>query len=140
MSKCGRLHGLLALGGAVLVGSCTTAPDRITHTPKAEKKLAEALAGRTPGPPVDCLPIWRTANMQVIDDWTILFTDGPTVYVQNPRGGCIGLANGGYTLVTRQFSANQVCSGDINPIVDLQTGMKGGACIFSPFKPYTKVD
>jgi len=140
MNRRRKVRGLLALGGVVLIGSCTTAPDRITHSPKAQKELNEALAGHTPGPSVDCLPIWRTANMQIIDDWTILFRDGRTVYVQNPRGGCTGLANGSYTLVTRQFGVNQMCSGDINLTVDLRTGMNGGACIFSPFVPYTKAN
>lgn len=140
MNRSGQLRGLLALGGALLAGSCTNGPDRITHSPKAQKELAEALAGRTPGPPVDCLPIWRTANMQIIDDWTILFKDGRTIYVQNPRGGCTGLANCGFTLVTRQFGVSQMCSGDINRTVDLRTGMNGGACIFSPFVPYTRAN
>jgi hypothetical protein len=78
--------------------------------------------------------------MQIIDDWTILFKDGRTTYVQNPRGGCAGLTNGGYTLITRQFGVSQMCSGDINQTIDLTTGMNGGACVFGPFVPYTKAD
>lgn len=76
--------------------------------------------------------------MQVVDDYTILFHDGRTVYVQNPRGGCSGLGSGANTLVTRQFGTTQLCSGDINRVVDLQTGMSGGSCVFSQFVPYTR--
>jgi len=140
MTSMENAAALLALGGAVLVGSCATAPDQITHSPKAQKELNEALAGRTPGKPESCLPNYRTTQMQVIDDWTILFKDGRTVYVQNPRGGCRGLGIGGYTLVTREFGINEMCEGDINNLVDLRSGMPGGSCIFGPFLPYTKTN
>ena len=78
--------------------------------------------------------------MHIVDDYTILFRDGGTVYVQNPRGGCNGIGSGTYTLVTRPFGTNQLCGGDINRVVDLRTGMGGGSCVFSPFIPYTRLN
>jgi hypothetical protein len=135
-----RTSIVVALGAAALLGSCASTPAQETRSPKAQKELDEALAGRTPGAPVNCLPNWRSNDMQIIDDYTILFRDGRTVYVQNPRGGCNGLGSGAYTLVTRQYGTNQLCSGDINRMVDLRTGMGGGSCVFSPFIPYTKVN
>jgi len=123
---------------AVMTASCTSTPAQQVHSPKAQKELAEALAGRTPGAPVDCLPNWRTSNMEIIDDYTIIFRDGRTVYVQNPRGGCNGIGSGAYTLVTRPFGTNQLCRGDINRVVDLRTGMGGGSCVFNAFVPYTR--
>ncbi len=132
-----RVAASLGLAALVMT-SCTSTPAQEARSPKAQKELAEALAGRTPGPPVNCLPNYRSNEMQIIDDYTILFRDGRTVYVQNPRGGCNGLGSGAYTLVTRQFGTNQLCSGDINRVVDLRTGMGGGACVFSPFVPYTR--
>lgn len=128
----------IAVTGALLATACTTAPGPETRSPGAQKELAEALAGRTPGPPVRCIPTFRADRMQVIDDWTILFRDGRTVYVQNPRGGCPGLGNGGRTLVTRTFGGSQLCDGDINHTVDLVSGFQGGSCVFGPFVPYTK--
>jgi len=101
-------------------------------------ELNESLAGRIPGKPMDCLPNYRSTQMQVVDESTILFKDGRTVYVQNPRGGCHGLGLGGYTLVTREFGVNRMCAGDINKTVDLIAGVAGGACVFGPFIPYTK--
>lgn len=125
------LIGLAAAG-------CTTASDQETRSPKAQRELAEALAGRTQGPAVRCIPNYRADRMQVIDDYTILFHDGRTVYVQNPRGGCPGLGSGSRTLVTRQFGTSELCDGDINHTVDLVSKIHGGACVFSPFVPYTK--
>ncbi len=133
-----RASTLIAVSGAALLASCTSTPVQEVRSPKAQKELTEALAGRTVGPPVNCLPNWRTSNMQIIDDYTILFRDGRTVYVQNPKGGCNGIGSGAYTLVTRQFGTAQMCRGDINRVVDLRTGMGGGSCVFSEFVPYTK--
>ncbi len=135
-----RAPTLLACGAAALLASCSTAPDQYTRSPKAEKELAEALAGRVAGPPMRCIPNYRTVQMQVIDDYTILFRDGRTIYVQNPRGGCPGLGSQSRTLVTRQFGTNEYCDGDINKLVDLQARIEGPACVFGPFVPYKKPD
>ncbi|QDP19423.1 hypothetical protein [Sphingomonas xanthus] len=133
-----RLPITLATAAAVAaLASCTTAPERETRSPQAAAELAEKLAGRTAGPTKSCIPNYPSTQMQVIDDYTILFDAGSTVYVQNPQGGCRGLANGSYTLVTRQYGT-QLCANDIHRMVDLQTGMQGGACVFSEFVPYKR--
>jgi hypothetical protein len=133
-----RAFALLGLGGLTLLASCSASSVQTTPGPRAQRDLAEALAGRTPGPATRCIPNYRSNNMQVIDDNTILFRDGRTVYLQRPRGGCPGIGNGGRTLVTRQFGTNELCDGDINQLVDLSAGIQGGACVFGPFVPYTK--
>ena len=129
----------LIVAGAALLASCNAAGSvQESRSPKAQRELADALAGRTAGKAVRCIPNYRATEMQVIDDWTILYRDGRTLYVQNPPTGCHGLGIGGYTLVTRQFGVNQVCEGDINQLVDLRTGFHGGSCVFGPFVPYKK--
>lgn len=133
-----RAPVMLASVGALLAGSCTTTPAQQVPSPKAQRELADALAGRTPGPPLRCIPSYRSDQMQVIDDYTILFRDGRTVYLQKPPGGCIGLANGGRTLVTRKFGTSDTCEGDINHLVDLPSGIQAGTCVFGPFVPYTR--
>ena len=129
---------LLAIGSAALLASCSTSAGQETRSPEAQREIAKALAGRTPGKPVDCIGNFRTSNMQVIDDWTILFREGRIIYVQSPQGGCIGIGSGTNTLVTRLYGTSQLCRGDINRVVDLHTGIGGGACVFTPFVPYTK--
>lgn len=129
---------MAGLTGAALLASCSTPAGQQSRSPEAQQELSKALAGRTAGKPVNCIGNFRTSNMQIIDDWTILFREGRTVYVQNPPGGCPGIANGGNTLVSRLYGTNQLCSGDINHIVDLHTGIGGGSCVFTAFVPYTK--
>ena len=133
-----RAVALIALGGISALAACSASSVQDTPSPRAQRELADALQGRTPGPAVRCLPNYRADNMQVIDDSTILFRDGRTVYLQRPRDPCDGLGSGRLTLVTRQFGTSQLCDGDINHTVDLVTRSQGGACVFGPFVPYTK--
>jgi len=128
----------LSLAGAAAVLACTASSVPDTPSPRAQRDLAEALAGRTPGPPQRCISNFRSSNMRVIDDDTLLFEDGRTVYLQKPRGPCFGLGNGSRTLVTRQFGTSELCDGDINRTVDLIAHIEGGACVFGPFVPYTR--
>lgn len=127
----------LCLGGALTLSACSTAPAAETRSPKASEALADALAGRVAGPPERCISNFPTTEVQVIDRWTILYRDGSTVYVQNPRGGCPGLGQN-RTLVTRQVGTSQMCDGDINEAVDLLSGVGGVPCVFGPFIPYTR--
>lgn len=132
------VSAVLALACSATLASCSASAVPDTPSPRAQRELAEALAGRTPGPAVRCIRNYRSNNMQVIDDDTILFRDGRTIYLQKPRNSCIGIGNGSRTLVTRPFGTTDLCDGDINRLVDLSAGIGGGSCVFSPFVPYTK--
>lgn len=127
-----------SLSCVALLASCSTTPAEVTRSPEAAKELAEALAGRVPGKPVNCIPTYRADDMQIIDDWTILFKDGSTIYVQNPEGGCPGIAAQRNVLISRPMPSTQLCSGDIQQLFDPVTRIGGGACVFSDFVPYTK--
>jgi len=129
---------VLGVSVAAALAACSTTAVQETRSPQAQKELDKALAGRVAGKPVSCLPSYRANDMQIIDDWTILFRDGRTVYVQNPRGGCPGIGIRRNVLVTRLFGTNQLCSGDISHLLDPTSGIQGGACVFSEFVPYTK--
>ena len=128
-----RASSLIALGAVALLASGSTAQQG--RSPVAEQKLANALAGRTAGAPVNCIS--ERSRMQIIDDWTILFRDRGVVYVQQPRGGCHGLSNS-MSLIRDAFGTTRICSGDINNIVDVRTGFGTGACTYSEFVPYRK--
>ena len=133
-----KLHfAFLPASVAMMLAACSTAPVQETRSPRAAKALADALEGRVAGPPERCIRNYPTTQLQVIDDWTLLYREGSTVYVQNPRGGCPGLGRG-RTLVTRQVGTSQMCDGDINQTVDLLSRTGGAACVFGPFVPYTR--
>jgi len=129
---------ILLLVGGTLIASCSTPAAQDARRDRAAQELASALAGRTAGEPVNCVPNFRVDQMQVIDDETLLFRDGSTIYLQKTKGSCPGLASGANTLVTRSFGINQLCNGDIQRMVNLSSGIGGGSCVFGPFVPYTK--
>ena len=130
---------IAAITMAPLLASCAEQaipPERLAQT---EARLAHALAGKVAGRPVSCLPPYRANDMEVIDEDTILFRNGSTVYVQNTRGGCYpsGGNLGGYALVTRGVGGgNGLCQGDIAQVVYTATGTFAGSCSFNEFIPY----
>ena len=128
-----RCLSLLLLTAAL--GACSTVPPE-GRSARAEAHLQELLAGKSPGRSVTCLPHYRAANMVIIDDGTILFRDGRTVYRNDFRGGrCSNLGNGFYALLTRT-SGSGLCSGDIAQVFDTSSGMTVGSCVFGDFVPY----
>ena len=122
---------------AMMMAACSTAPAQQTRSPEASKDLADALSGRVAGPPQRCISTYRTTKVHPIDDWTILYDQGSTIYVQSPRGGCPGVGRGSDILVTRQVT-NQLCEGEIARTVDLTSRVERGGCVLGPFVPYTK--
>lgn len=130
-----RRSSILLLTAAL--GACSTnmgPPEQ--RTARQEDQLRRALAGKVAQAPVDCLPTYRSADMEVVDNYTILFRDGANrVFVQSPRGGCAPLGSGHYTLVTNLHNG-QLCRGDISRVVDLPAGMTVGSCSMDSFIPY----
>lgn len=134
-----RFSIIPALCAAMVVASSSIAPAKVSdRSAKASEKLATALAGRTAGPEVSCIPNFQgRSDMSVIDDGTILFEDGAVIYLQKPRERCDKIENGRNTLVNRRLGS-RICSGDVNQVVDATTGIFYGSCVFGPFVPYRK--
>jgi hypothetical protein len=129
----------LLLTAVSLAGCASYAGQPYQRTARNEADLRHELAGKVPGRPVDCLQTPHSNNMQVIDDRTILFHDGSTVYVQSPAGGCSPLGSSGYTLVTQSYGGMGLCRGDIARVVDLTGGgFTVGSCSLGEFVPYEK--
>jgi hypothetical protein len=132
------MRGMSLLLVAVAVGACTPI-EPVARSPQAEAHLQSLLRGRVPGPPVSCLPDYRSNDMVVIDDSTVLFRDGRTVYRNDFQGGtCNHLGSGFYALLTRRFGGIGLCRGDIAEVIDTGTGMTVGSCVVGDFVPYTK--
>ena len=74
-----KVSFLAAATATALLAGCSTAPAEQTRSPAAAKELADALAGRTAGPPQRCISNFPNTQVQVIDDWTILYDEGSTI-------------------------------------------------------------
>ncbi|HEX7929915.1 MAG TPA: hypothetical protein VF470_03285 [Sphingomicrobium sp.] len=126
----------LLLAAAALTG-CVTQPPPATRSAEAEAEFQKLVAGKVAGNAISCLPSYRSGEMVPIDNSTVAFKNGSTVYVNHLIGECSGLKSGWYTLVTRS-SGPGMCRGDIADVADVRTGMVVGSCAIGDFTPYTR--
>lgn len=125
---------LILLATAIGAGSAGVALAKRDSPDIAFRKL---LAGKTAGPPVDCIDTRRgTAQTSAYGDKLVYRFGGKLLYVSDTAGGCETVARGDI-LVTRQFST-QLCRGDIAQTVDRVARFPTGSCALGPFTPYRK--
>ena len=130
------------LVAASAIASCTMAPPppgyAQAQAAQEQADFQRALAGRVPaGPPQMCLPPGPTYSSRNVSENTIIFERGSTYYVNHPPGGCTGLGNPAYALVTKSVGRGP-CRGDIAQVVDLSTHNFIGACSLGDFIPYRR--
>nr|WP_298931457.1 hypothetical protein [uncultured Erythrobacter sp.] len=104
---------------------------------KGEEKLAKMLEGRVAGEPKRCIRTRPNERLRVIDDTAYVYGSGRTIYVQrtkNPED-----IDRDDILVSRRFTASQLCKLDIISTADRSFGMFTGAVFFDDFIPYTRV-
>jgi hypothetical protein len=131
-----RRISLLILGSTL--ASCMTAPPPPqARSAQGERELQTLLAGKVAQRPTSCLQTYQANDMRVIDPTTVAFRQGYSrVYLAHMRAPCDLLDRPGYVLVTKEFGAAELCSGDIARVVDSSTRMTVGSCVFGDFTPY----
>lgn len=137
----------LALAGLpfapLAAGDGADAPDSGAgpHVPapvtKGEVRLAKLLDGRVAGEPVRCIRSLPTQRMQTIEGTAYVYGQGDTIYVQRTREP--DRIDDTDALVTRRFSATELCRLDVMTTVDRFNGFFTGAVFFEDFVPYTRV-
>jgi hypothetical protein len=131
------MRTFMLAAGLIGLCACATASEPTQRSASAQRQYVNLMAGKVPGKAEKCLPTYRSSDMTVIDDDTILFRDGRTVYVNNPPGGCMNLHQSGRALVTRNFGP-QLCRGDLATVVDNTSGITVGSCSLGDFVPYRR--
>ena len=128
---------LLLIGVGLVACTTTAAQQQPLRSAAKQQEYDRLLAGKAAGPPLSCLPHYRSNDMVVIDESTIAFRDGSRrVYVNHMMGPCSNLASGGNALVTKT-TTTQLCRGDIAQIFDTSIKMTVGSCSFGDFVPYS---
>ena len=131
------MRAILAWGACLILSGCATRPQPPTQTAEAQAELQKLIAGKVAGQPITCLPHYRAEDMVRIDDSTIAFRQGSTVYVNHLRGVCTNLKSSFYALVTHS-NGSGLCNGDIAQVRDVSHGMIVGSCGLGDFIPYSK--
>ncbi|HZH07524.1 MAG TPA: DUF6491 family protein [Lautropia sp.] len=132
------LASLTVLASAGLLASCATTSAPEPRSAKAQAELSRWLNGRVAGRPQSCLPNYRSQDMVVIDENTLLFRDGSNrVWRSDLKGPCNGLGRPGTALLTKQFGGSGLCSGEIAQVIDTSQGFTVGSCAIGDFVPYT---
>ena len=131
-------HFSITLIAAALVAGCAPVGPPEPRTPLAQAKLDRWLAGKVAGPPMTCLQPYQASETITIDENTILFRRGNTLYRNELNGGCNGLGTGFYTLVTKSSGAG-LCRGEIATVADVRSGVTVGSCTLGDFVPYRPV-
>lgn len=117
-------------------GDVETATAAVPQT-EGEKRLAKLLEGRVAGEPLRCIRTTPNMPMEAIEGTAYVYGRGTTIYVQrtqNPED-----IDESDALVSRRFSASEVCKLDVFTTADRVLGFFTGAVFFVDFVPYTKV-
>ena len=128
----------LVLAAATL-GSCAMNVQPMAPRPVAgQSTLAYLLGGKVAGPPIRCLPSYRSNDMTIIDSQTVAYRDGGSrTYVVHLSPGCGDIAYGA-ALVTKSFGGDQSCTGDIARTLSGGSRMIGGSYSIESIVPYTR--
>ena len=127
---------MLLLSG--LAAGCMAAADEAGElSAAAQSELDAALAGRSPGPAMSCIPQRDIRHTRTIADGVMLFEGpGDVVWVNRPGGGC-GALRFGRAFRTRTPSSS-LCRGDIVTVFDPVSGMEFAGCSLVDFVPYRR--
>ena len=127
---------ILAAVASIVLAGCAA---RTTEGDSSQQAaLAEALAERTAGDPVDCVNLRDLRGNRGYGEDAILF-EGRTnalVYLNRPPAGCPELRS---TRALRiESTTGRLCRGDIVTVYDPGTGVEFGSCSLGEFVPYRR--
>ena|SRR5690349_11352649 len=136
-----RSMSVLIMAGAI--AGCTTAPPPPAVSERAQADYLRLIEGRVAGAAQRCLPTFTARRTQITpiggDRVAFRVAGGREVYVnQIAGGGCSRLNPAFNTLVTQNYGANGLCSGDSARVVDLSTHTTIDSCVIGDFVPYRR--
>jgi hypothetical protein len=101
-----------------------------------EADLSSELAGRSAGPPQDCVGTSTDAGLAVRDSQTLVYRRGDAIWVNRLAAACPGLDPMSTLIVDAHGS--QYCRGDPIRAVEAGRSIPGPICLLGPFTPYRR--
>lgn len=100
----------------------------------AEDPLDKAIEGRTAGKPQSCVASRGSSALRAIDRRTIVYDDGPTVWVSKTESDCFRPHE---TLIV-SMHGSQYCRGDRVSSLAIGSVISGPTCLLGTFTPYRR--
>ena len=119
---------------ALALAGCAASADRLARAEADE--LAQTLAGRTAGAPVECVDIQRSSGSFRSVGGAIIFSVGGRLYRSDPVDGCRFLRSDPVIVVDAYGS--RVCRNDRFRTIDRGTSIPSAYCRFGAFAPYER--
>jgi hypothetical protein len=94
------------------------------------------LAGRTAGAPQTCVSIEPAASLRIVNDRTVLYGSGRTVWVNRLASDCPGLNS--MDILAVDVTGSQYCRGDRVRRLDPVSRIPGPTCVLGDFVPYAR--
>ena len=131
---------ILPIAAAATLGGCAMSdgPEAAAATSADDSRaLAEALAGRTAGPPQQCVQRSTLRGNRGYGERTIVFEGpGDTLYVNRTRNACPRLRP--WNAIRIRTMGNSLCSNELVQVFDPTTGTEYGGCSLGEFTPYRR--
>lgn len=127
---------LLALPLLLAACGANVAEDSV-QTVKAQTRLDQLLAGKTPGRTNSCVSRIDSQRQTVIDERTILFrpaAGNSRVFRSDLSPACPRLDRN--STIIRRSTSSSICAGEIFEVRDSGTQFSYGSCTFGPFTEY----
>jgi hypothetical protein len=126
-------YGWLALAAALCAALPAAAADK--RAMRGEAQLAKALAGRTAGKPIRCLPLSNIQGSEIYEGTAIVYRGGRnTLYVNRTRDPRF-LRRDDIPVV--RVYGSQLCQLDSMRLLDRSTRVPHGFAVLGEFVPYT---
>ena len=128
------MRALILLPLIAGIAGCSSLP---ADPSRADRAMAEALAGRSVGTPQRCIDRSTVSGPQIVDDHTLIYTQsGRRVWVNTLASACPSLRTDS-VLVVRAFGT-QMCENDQFQPRRPGELIGGAICRLSTFTPYDK--
>lgn len=101
-----------------------------------EARLAAELAGRSAGEARACVNTARRDGLRVIDEQTLLYREGQTLWVNRLPSSCPSLHPASTLIV--EIRGGRYCNGDLVRALEPGSSILGPACSLGDFMPYTR--
>jgi hypothetical protein len=120
---------------ALILAALTMASCSRPVTPPGSD-VAQLLAGRVAGPPQTCIPTDQSSGLRAIDEQTLAYGSGRTIYINRLGGPCPGMQPLSTLIIEAEGS--QYCRGDRVRGREMGSIIAGPTCILGNWVPYRR--